>query len=491
MASNRSWEAYPAGYRAREMQILANWIMSGESGSVVGLDGSGRSNLLGFLCHRSEVIRAYLPPAARPVVLIPLDLSDLPANNAATLYRVILRAFYQVRESLEPDLQQLVARLYPETRAERDPFLPQSALQELLLAFQRRGVQVALVLNRFDRFCDKATPHLINTLRGLRDHFKDTLCYIVGMRQKVAYLNDPAALGDMYELLDSHVCWVGPMSDEDARWMIAQGTCFSPSAPCAAEITAMLRLSGNFPALLKVIIHWWCAGADKLPLSEWKSALFAQRSIRYRLAQMWAGLTQEEQLVLASIQKLEARAHEQTSVQAKSLKNEFQRLAEEEKETLSGVEDKGLCIPTELGWCVYGDLLSSYVAAAGDQALGRVWMDKYEQIYQGRKLLDMQGLQKRILVFFIKHPYQQHLHSIIIDNAWPEDECRDGIKPEALQTQIKELRRKIEPDPPNFRYIVLWRGKPEGGYTFYPEGRPRADGASSQRWQSADGDLTG
>ena len=160
-----------------------------------------------------------------------------------------------------------------------------------------------------------------------------------------------------------------------------------------------------------------------------------------------------------------------------SPEGEFDILAKEYRHTLKRLVDKGLCLRVEPGWRIFGDLLSHHVAIVGGRALGRIWMDEYEQVYQGRKLVDVQGLQKRILVFFITNPHKQHTHNTIIDNAWPEDELREGITPQALYYHIKELRKKLEPDPDDFRYIVAWRGKPEGGYQFFPEGRPRLESA--------------
>src|SRR5690606_27781643 len=129
------WTLYPASYRAREMEILAGWISAGESGSVVGLPGCGRSNLLGFLCHRPEVLESYLLPPIKSIVLIPVDLNNLPANNLSTLYRAMLRSFYRVRDQLDQTIQQSIVDLYEENRREKDAFLTQSALQELLLLF--------------------------------------------------------------------------------------------------------------------------------------------------------------------------------------------------------------------------------------------------------------------------------------------------------------------------------------------------------------------
>ena len=42
MASKRNWNAYPATYRAREIQQLASWIQAGESGSPQVPAGRGR-----------------------------------------------------------------------------------------------------------------------------------------------------------------------------------------------------------------------------------------------------------------------------------------------------------------------------------------------------------------------------------------------------------------------------------------------------------------
>ena len=52
------WQGYAANYRADEMQTLASWILAGASGSVIGLSGIGKTNLLNFLSHRPDVLQA-------------------------------------------------------------------------------------------------------------------------------------------------------------------------------------------------------------------------------------------------------------------------------------------------------------------------------------------------------------------------------------------------------------------------------------------------
>jgi DNA-binding winged helix-turn-helix (wHTH) protein len=485
----KNWETQAPTYRAREMKILANWIAAGESGSVVGLAGCGRTNLLEFLCYRPDVLQGYLLSQISPVVLIPIDLNNLPANDPATLYRTILRAFYQMRDrfaSIAPAFPQTVTDLYLENRAVQDPFLAQSTLHDLLLLFQEQQVQIVLVLNRFDHFCQLATPQMINTMRGLRDTFKDTLCYLVGMRQEVAYLPDPTALGDLYDLLDSRVCWVGAMEEADARRMIDTIVHPTSTPPPEAEVAAMLALSGCFPILIKAIGDWWLVNPNRPTAAtpegardDWRDILLAESSIQYRLERIWNGLTQEEQLALAEVQKLQAQARggkvRGSGVKdiPKRFERAFQALAKRQYYPLTRLAAKGLCYQAGQGWWIAGELLAAFVANVAGRVPGKIVLDeKNKTIYQGEEPVeDLTGLQYEILRFLIKNPRVKHTRDVVIDNAWPENEQREGITPNALQVHIASIRKKIESNPALPRYLITWHGRP-GGYQFFPEGKP-------------------
>jgi hypothetical protein len=465
MAIDRSWEAYPLTYRAREIKTLAGWIAAGLSGSVVGLAGSGKSNLLGFACHRPEALQPYLPPA-ESVALVPVDLNNLPASTLATFYRVVLRSFYEIRERLRADLQPKIAALYVENRAARDPFLPQSALRELLFEFQARQTRVVLVMDRFDRFCQAASPLMLDTLRGLRDSFKTILSYIVGTRQEVVYLFDPAELGEMYEILDTHVCWVGAMDEPDARRLMAEEMSSASSPPSESELARLLALSGGYPALLKAACHWWLNTPLRPKLGQWAEALLNEPSLRTRLAEVWGGLTQEEQQTLVQVQRWQAKT---ARLGAGSASMEW-----EHRRPLARLAAKGFYQQMEAGGQIVGELFDAYVASAGGQARGRVWLDdKTDELYQGQDLLEgLAPLERAVLHFLVRHPRLRHAKTDLIVSTWPDELRRHGVTDDSLYQVIRELRKKIEPDPARPCYIVTWRGQPEGGYQFFPEGKP-------------------
>jgi hypothetical protein len=475
----RSWAAYPPTYRAKEMDILAGWIAAGESGSVVGLPGSGRSNLLGFLCHRPEVVCTYPPLQAGSLALIPVDINNLPANNLSTLYRVIIRSFDWVRDQFVEPLQQKISDVYQETRFERDPFVTQSSLQELLFLFRGQQIRVILVLNRFDSFCRMATPQMVNTLRGLRDDFKDTLSFIAGMTQEVAYLPDPTVLGEMYELLDNYVCWVGAMNEEDAANLITRATRVAQRAPTDADITTMFSLTGRFPSLLRATCQWWLMTKNKPSYTDWVGVLLAERSIRHRLAQIWHGLTQEEQFILSELQKLQTtgatdRKGGIPKSKPKNSDKKYRDFTKEHHDILTRLEVKGVCSQIETRWWI-ADLLAAYVAQVEGRGRGRIWLDeKTGEVYQGpTALTDLTALEKSVLSFLIKYPRMSHTKTDLIINAWPDELRQQGVADSSLYQVVLTIRKVIEPNPSEPSYLITWRGKPEGGYRFFPEGRPR------------------
>lgn len=481
MHGSRAWSTYPNSYRAREIKVIAGWILTNGSGSLVGLPGAGKSNLLGFLCHRPDALAAHLPDSIDRIVMVPLDLNNLPANNLATLYRTILRSFYEYREQFEGEIKEAIGKCYLDNRDARDPFLPLSALRELLSLLKARRIRIILVLDRFDKFCRSATARMTDTLRGLRDSFKETLSYIVGMRQEAAYLPDAGSLGELHELLDMNVCWVGALDETDSRHLIATVTHSTAVPPTESDIDALRELSGGIPALLKAACHWWLMTPER-PSSGWGRALLEERSFRSRLDRIWSALSLEEQRVFSETQSMNLRnvlqAANDRSNQGKS-EQWPQDQAKEQVRTLDRLADKGLGqwvgqVGSARRWRSSSSLFSAYVSKIGGKSRGRIWFDGERRLlYQGRKPLEnLSPMENTLLLFLIHNPRIRLTYTELIEAAWPEDVQIEGVATEALYQLVRTLRRKIETSPSQPQYIVNWRGKPEGGYQCFPEGRP-------------------
>ncbi len=476
------WTRFPPTYRSREMKILADWIMAGESGTVVSLPGAGRATLLSYLCQRPDVLQTYLRHTDRQVVLVPVDLMNLPQHDLATLYRTILRSFYEIQQRFERTTQIRIQDLYRRTEAARDPFLPQSALRELLLSFQSQEINIGLVANRFDRFCANATPQMINTLRGLRDSFKETLFYIVSLPQEIIYFSHLNNIAPLRHILDTNVCWVGALNADDARQMIQYRTRHLAESLNAQTmhqlVDHIVAITGGFPAFIRVACDWWLSVGNQAAEVDWLDTLLQKQNMRHRLRELWNGITQEDQVVLSELARHQIRygysVGQEAGSQSAAQKKVMQQFEQQHAALLPRLAAKGVCRHSKLGWRVNGRLLTAYAAANVGQSRGKIWFDDVMgAFFQGGKVLaNLPPLGRSVLQFLAEHPYTRHTHTALIEAAWPDDVSKAGVSTEALYQTIRSIRKEIEPDPASPLYIINWRGQPEGGYQFFPEGRP-------------------
>jgi hypothetical protein len=475
MVDRRFWEAYKPIYRAREMKILAGWIQAGESGSIMGLAGSGKSNLLGFLSHRPEVMAQYLRDRSLKLALVQVDLNNLPGNDLATFYRVILRSLYEARAQLaaiEDSLPDTVETLYRKVEEKTDPFLSQSALREVLLLFRKERARLVLVLDPFDQFCRTASTQILNNLRGLRDSFKITLSYLVGLRQELAYIRDPVELEELYEILDIHLCWLGPMEKDDTRWVISQveegaGTSFKED-----HIEHLIDLTGGYPALLRAASMWLAKVSPVPDMNAWQEQLLAEPGIQNRLEDLWRGLTGEEEAALYALQK--ALAIESDRKRGQSLK----QIEEKHGNALNCLQAKYLCLQTDAGWRFFSPLFAKFVAKMEGISAGRIWhASETDRFFQGEtELTGLSEKDRQLLRHFLDHPVIAHTIDDLVEAAWEEWAQHDDWKydwmgaKEAVSQAIRHLRKQIELNPSRPRYIITER---QVGYRFFPEGAPR------------------
>lgn len=456
-------EPLPPTYRQREMETIARWLEMGDSGAVVGLAGSGKSNLLRFLWRRPDVLKDYFLNQSQPVIPVPLDFNVLPDNDLSTFYRVILRAFYEERLNFPENLHQPIINLYQESKRERDPFVPQSALREWFSLLKAEQIRVVLVMDRFDYFCQVAPPYLFNTLRALRDNAKRGLSYLVGLRQEIADFVEPSQLGELYELLDGNTLWVGPFDEGDAKNMIKEETTWRTSKQLGRnEIIAMLTLSGHYPALLKAVCRWWRTAGNTFNIKQWITSLRTDQGVQNRLQELWGDLTQEEQLVLLELEEERRNPSRRAS----------RALEAEHRLLLERLTVKGLVYRQSGQWLINGNLLSDFVAQVKERSRGRIWLDQATgQFWQGSTKLELTQQQHNALLFFYHHLRERLPKTELLMEMWSDD--WESVDEARLYQLIRQLRLKVEPNPSHPVYIVSWYGTPEGGYQFFPEGKAR------------------
>jgi energy-coupling factor transporter ATP-binding protein EcfA2 len=248
------WNTYPNHYRRAEAGAVLAAIEAGECAAVVGLSGSGKSNLLGFLTHR----------AGGKIPLVQIDCNRMQDGTPAAFYKLALDA---LGAGGATDLQ--------------------TALAERLAHPPGR---LGLVIDRFDAIPPASLPAVHGNLRALRDDHKYALSLVIATRHPL----EPGS--ELAELFFGHTVWLGPLSLEDACWSAAQFSARHNLDWEDAVLARLAALSGGYPSFLRATCEAYAAGTP-LDLADMRQAA----PVRHRLAEFWADQPAGQVLALSHL----------------------------------------------------------------------------------------------------------------------------------------------------------------------------------------------
>jgi DNA-binding winged helix-turn-helix (wHTH) protein len=450
------WAGFPATYRAEQIATITQWLAVGESGLIIGGSGVGKSNFAGFLSSRPEVIPAqFRQPPARYCFLL-LDLNSLPGLNGPNFYRGLYQTLQDASEQLEAEVRQAVRELNSEPVNWDDSFAVLTLLQKAHRLFIRQaGKKVVWLLDRFDEACRRLDAPTLNSLRGLRDQFKGELIYLVFTRQPLARLCPLAEIDEFYEIVAANTCWLGPMVERDARWLVQQMADRLQTTFDESTITQLIGMTGGLPAFLKGACLAVANGSLGSTQSNqaWIAHLLSRPEFQRNCQEIWRDLTPGEQQVLSALSGGTGES----------------ALA---KDTLAYLEKYGWLTRTapEGKLNLFSPLFRAYVSQQYGLGAGLIELHpKTRAVLRGGVALNIEltASEDRLLAYFLEHPAEVCDKDTLMRAVWPNEQRFSGIRDDRLAQLVKRLRDKIEPDPAHPAYIQTVHGR---GYRFIQPG---------------------
>jgi DNA-binding winged helix-turn-helix (wHTH) protein len=446
------WAEFPQSYCADDVQALLSWVAAGESGTIVGWSGTGKSNLLGFLATRPDVTGPHLPGDSRRYCFLLLDVNSLPEVTVSAFYRGMLQTLYEATKTLQEPIQDGTAALYHDHIALQDPFLLYQAVKTGLHLLCAEGGRHAIwLLDRFDAACQQFDRPFFDSLRALRDTFKGRLCYLVATRHELARLRDPAEVSEFYDIVAANTWWVCPLGYADARWVITRAERRWDVAFSEPDVEQLIALTGGHPRLLRTacdILAMEFNRGKRSAIGE--NDLLARSEIQRECQEIWGDLGEEERRTLRGI--VAGAPAEQLS-----------------REALAYLQRSGLVSVSEGRSRPFSPIFGIFVAKLGDQVEEICLHPETRAVLRGSVPLPvtLTPNEDRLLSYFLEHAGHICTKDALIQAVWPDEVILEGVRDDRLTQLIRQLRVKIEPDPAHPRYIRTVRGR---GYQFVQKG---------------------
>lgn len=437
------WANFSPTYRQEQVAAILQWMRLGESGAVVGACGTGKSNIAGYLANRPDVIRSVLSEEPTRYCFFHLDANSLPAVTTANFYWSLLYTLQDAmleKPALHEPLAHLLDRLPPNADQVALYFTLQKA-HELII--QRAGQQVVWLIDRFDTLCQQLEVGALNSLRNLRDRFRDRLSYVVFTRLPLARLRNPREFDEFHSLIATHTCWVGAMSEPDAAQLAQQILARHQRTLPVAALHLLLTITGHWPSLLKVACSSFANGDLRQSDSTavWQEQLLTIPKMQRNCQELWDDCSPTEQTVLAAI----ARSFDATNF---------------DPATVAHLQQLGLLRQGTSGtFQLFSPLFADFVKAQ-HRFHGPISLHN-GLVYIGADSLpvDLTQLEVRLLEYLLDHPGKNCEKNDIIAYVWSDEKQMQGVRDDSLVQLVKRLRQKIEPAQKEWAYIETIHGR--------------------------------
>jgi hypothetical protein len=429
-------------FRKAEVKRIFGWARAGESASVIGISGVGKSNLFNHI-RDPQTQAMYLGELDTDTIIVRVNFHYAPDFTDRTVYSLILEQL----EMLDGDKERLgladetlaaLSELHEKMLdAGSDTLKVQRyfklAVRQLLAHSSRRLV---ILCDQFDEVYREAEPRFFANLRGLREAYKYRVSYILFTRDMLPNLIEmDAEREEFYELVASNVMGLRPYNQSDAISLL-QRIAQRSQLPLPNGLDEKLfRLTGGHAGLLRAAYLGVVERDLALSLGseDIVAQLLAVPGVHTECDKIWNSLSSRERRVLLFL-------------------SDGLPLDEAERPFARQLQIKGVLSEAEPPQ-VFAPIFAAFIQEQEpvwerplyfDEASRQVWV-------LGRPVPALTRLEYRLFYLLYERKDQVVGKDELITAGWPT--AKGGVSDEALIAAVARLRRKIEPDHRNPRFV--------------------------------------
>ena len=430
-------------YRNLEVSQIMGAVQAGNSCAVVGIGSSGKSNLLRFL-QRPDILEDRLGPEWDRYLLIYVDGNKLIEHSVWGLLELMLHQTtlaLEERDGAATEIIGAIDELYDKSiQTQAREFAVRYLDRALHLVRTRLDLRLVFLLDEFDALYKQLPATGFSALRALRDEHKYRLTYLVATRQEWRLLrNEPTVTEAFEELVSPQIIWLGPYSEPDARDMLERLAARHGKPLDGFTQRTILKETGGHPGLLSAAYK--TAVEYLKPLER---SLRSSTRVWDECRRIWYSLPADEQQMVGTL-AADPDNNPPTGP------------------VLARLRNKGLVTEiAHLRYALFSNLFRDCIVQLKLHTGPQIRVDRaLRTIEIGDKQIEgLPPLPFNLLDYLERHRERACSRAELIRHLYPDESQHDstGSADGRLDTVVTRLRRAIEDDPGEPRYILTVRG---------------------------------
>ncbi|MCB0208892.1 MAG: winged helix-turn-helix transcriptional regulator [Anaerolineae bacterium] len=439
---SRLHQDLPPTFRAKTVGPIMHHIAAGDSGAIVGIGSVGKSNLLRFL-QRQDVRREHLGEAWTNYLFVYVDINKILKQSRWGLLELMLHQLLTelTNRGTEEVVLKAIDDLHQRATQAESRFLALRYLDRAIgIVCNQLKLKLVFLVDEFDELCRTMSARGFSALRALRDEYKYRLMYIVATRLELKRLRDDVSEIEAFEeLVVPHTTWLGPYAEEDAEFMVDRlGSRYDQPLNNTMK-TEVLKATGGHPGLMR---DGYTVAREND--SGFFDILKNSPRVQDECQRLWFSLPTDEQKVMINL----ANHH---------------TVPADQESTLKHLQRKGLVGgPWSEPKAIFSSLFANYIRQQQGTVKTHIVIDynRHTIWVDGRKVSSLTPLEYKLINYLDQRRGQICSRDDLANHLYPDDMNFDGkgVADNRLDSVVKRLRKRIEPDPKNPRYVLTERG---------------------------------
>lgn len=432
---------YPADTHYAEIQNIIPYLEKGLSSQLVGLPGSGKSNVMRLLAYNKDVRFKNFGEYEKYLHFVYLDCAEIKDKPLfdITKFMLISLAFTLGERRLIEESNKVNEFLKEGLEMNDEMILFQSLKKSLDYLSIEKKLTINVLFDRFDYIIPDLTLQFFNNLKILRNHAKYRFGSIFSLTRPLEEVVEYMLMDDFYDLVAGNIVYINL---KDQPWLDFRASYIEKAARKTFDPknkVEILRLTGGHAKLSKLSFEAIITEEEKV--EDIEKYLLKKPTIQKALSELWSGLIPSEQIAIKkglSFEKAKVNYPHLTNTQL--------------------VTERGMSIP----------LFSSFIKTVPVESTEKITYDEEKnEIKLGTEVLsdELSPSEFNLLKYLLKNSEKLCTKDEVINSVWSDQKSQEGVTDQALDQIFYRLRRKIEKDPSNPRYIHTVKGK---GYRLTP-----------------------